>query len=194
MNDHGSHTVITRSATASDLEAITAIYADAVLHGTASYELEPPDLTEMATRFERLAAEGFPYLVAESEMRIFGYAYAGPFRPRPAYRFVVEDSVYVTPDAKGRGVGRLLLEKLIGEAARLGFRQMVAVIGDGHAENASVRLHERLGFRHSGRLEGSGYKHGRWLDTIFMQLSLNGGASAPPDPMSLPERRFSDGR
>lgn len=195
MNDHGNHTVIiTRPATASDLEAITAIYADAVLHGTASYELEPPDLKEMATRFERLAAEGFPYLVAESGTRIFGYAYAGPFRPRPAYRFVVEDSVYVTPDAKGRGVGRLLLEKLIGETARLGFRQMVAVIGDGHVESASVRLHERLGFRHSGRLEGSGYKHGRWLDTVFMQLSLNGGASAPPDPMSLPERRFSDGR
>ena len=179
-----------RPATPVDLDAITEIYADAVRNGTASYELQPPAGAEMAARFETLAAGGFPYLAAESSGKIVGYAYAGPFRPRPAYRFVVENSVYVAPDAKGLGIGRLLLERLIAEAEELGFRQMIAVIGDGHAGSASVKLHERMGFRHSGRLEGSGYKHGRWLDTTFMQLSMNGGAATPPDPDSLPERKF----
>jgi L-amino acid N-acyltransferase YncA len=173
-----------------DLDAITEIYADAVKNGTSSYELEPPTRAEMAARFETLAAGGFPYLAAESAGRIVGYAYAGPFRPRPAYRFVVENSIYIAPDAKGRGLGRLLLERLIAEAERRGFRQMIAVIGDGHPQSASVKLHERMGFRHGGRLEGSGYKHGRWLDTTFMQLSMNGGAGTPPDPDSLPERKF----
>lgn len=179
-----------RPAVAGDLDAITEIYADAVTHGTASYELEPPTRAEMAGRFDTLAAGGFPYLAAESAGRIVGYAYAGPFRPRPAYRFIVENSIYVAPEAKGRGIGRLLLERLIAEAERLGFRQMIAVIGDGHAQSASVKLHERMGFRHSGRLEGSGYKHGRWLDTAFMQLSMNGGVQTMPDPESLPERKF----
>lgn len=179
-----------RPADLADIGAVTAIYADAVINGTASYELEPPTPAEMTARFETLSAGGFPYLVAEDAGAVLGYAYAGPFRPRPAYRFVVEDSVYVAPGAKGRGVGRLLLEWLVAETRRLGFRQMIAVIGDGHPASASVKLHERLGFSHSGRLEGSGYKHGRWLDTAFMQLSMNGGASAPPDPASMPERRF----
>jgi phosphinothricin acetyltransferase len=179
-----------RPATTADLDAITEIYADAVTHGTASYELEAPTGAEMAARFATLAAVGYPYLAAEIADRVVGYAYAGPFRPRPAYRFAVEDSIYVAADTKGRGVGRRLLQGLIAEAGRLGFRQMIAVIGDGHAASASVRLHERLGFRHTGRLEGSGYKHGRWLDTVFMQLSMNGGAAAPPDPSSLPEINF----
>jgi phosphinothricin acetyltransferase len=179
-----------RPAVAADLDAITEIYADAVTNGTASYELVPPTRAEMAARFEALASGGFPYLAAEIAGRVAGYAYAGPFRPRPAYRFVVENSIYVAPDAKGRGLGRLLLQRLITEAERLGFRQMIAVIGDGHPESASVKLHERMGFRHSGRLEGSGYKHGRWLDTTFMQLPMNGGAHAEPDPESLPERKF----
>ncbi|RJT39711.1 N-acetyltransferase [Mesorhizobium waimense] len=179
-----------RAANSADLDRITEIYADAVTHGTASYELEPPGRAEMGSRFDTLMAAGFPYLVAERNGAVLGYAYAGPFRPRPAYRFVVEDSVYVAPEAKGQGVGRLLMEALI-EAARVaGFRQIIAVIGDGHADSASVRLHEKLSFRHSGRLEGSGYKHGRWLDTVFMQLSMNGGAQLPPDPASLPERKF----
>jgi L-amino acid N-acyltransferase YncA len=182
-----------RPATPADLDAITEIYADAVKNGTASYELEPPTRAEMAARFETLAAGGFPYLAAEKEGRLVGYAYAGPFRPRPAYRFVVENSIYVSPDAKGQGIGRLLLERLIAEATRLGFRQMIAVIGDGHPESASVKLHQRMGFRHSGRLEGSGYKHGRWLDTTFMQLPMNGGAETPPDPDSWPERKFRTG-
>jgi phosphinothricin acetyltransferase len=179
-----------RAAVAADLDRITEIYADAVTHGTASYELEPPSRAEMASRFGAVTAGGFPYLVAETEGAVLGYAYAGPFRPRPAYRFVVEDSVYVAPEAKGRGIGLLLMQALIETARVSGFRQIIAVIGDGHAESASVRLHEKLGFHHCGRLEGSGYKHGRWLDTVFMQLPLNGGADLPPDPDSLPERRF----
>ncbi|CAN7264423.1 GNAT family N-acetyltransferase [Mesorhizobium amorphae] len=179
-----------RAASSADLDRITEIYADAVTHGTASYELEPPSRAEMGSRFDTLMAGGFPFLVAEKDGAVLGYAYAGPFRPRPAYRFVVEDSVYVAPEAKGQGVGRLLMDALIGAARVAGFRQIIAVIGDGHADSASVRLHEKLGFRHSGRLEGSGYKHGRWLDTVFMQLSVNGGAQLPPDPASLPERKF----
>ncbi|MBZ9726870.1 N-acetyltransferase family protein [Mesorhizobium sp. CO1-1-11] len=182
-----------RPATPADLDAITEIYADAVANGTASYELEPPSRTEMGTRFAALAAGGFPYLVAEKAGAVLGYAYAGAFRPRPAYRFIVEDSVYVAPDAKGQGVGLKLMQSLVAAVEAAGFRQIVAVIGDGRADSASVRLHEKLGFCHSGRLEGSGYKHGRWLDTVFMQLSLNGGASLPPDPDSLPERKFRKG-
>jgi phosphinothricin acetyltransferase len=182
-----------RKAGAADLDRITDIYADAVRHGTASYELEPPGRADMEARFATLAGNGFPYIVAEEDSGILGYAYAGPFRPRPAYRFIVEDSIYVAPEAKGRGIGRLLLEALIEEVRRLGFRQIIAVIGDGTPESASVRLHEKLGFHHSGRLEGTGYKHGRWLDTAFMQLTLNGGAAIPPDPQSFPERRYREG-
>lgn len=185
------NTNIIRAATAADLDRITEIYADAVLHGTATYELEPPSRTEMMARFEALAAGGYPYLVAtDGDGLMLGYAYAGPFRPRPAYRFIVEDSVYVAPKAKGRGIGRLLMERLIEASRALGFRQIVAVIGDGHADSALVKLHEKLGFVHCGKLAGSGYKHGRWLDTVFMQLEMNGGASVAPDPNSLPERSF----
>jgi phosphinothricin acetyltransferase len=183
-----------RKAEAADLGRITDIYADAVRNGTASYELEPPGRADMEARFAALAGNGFPYIVAEEDGSIMGYAYAGAFRPRPAYRFVLEDSIYVAPEAKGRGIGRLLLEALIEEVRRLGFRQIIAVIGDGTPESASVRLHEKLGFRHSGRLEGTGYKHGRWLDTTFMQLTLNEGAATPPDPQSFPERRHREGR
>ncbi len=179
-----------RHALPDDLDQITDIYSDAVINGTASYELEPPTRAEMGARFESLMEGGYPYLVAEREGRILGYAYAGPFRARPAYRFIVEDSIYIAPDAKGAGLGKALMEALIAESTKLGFRQMVAVIGDGHADSASVRLHERLGFQHTGRMEGSGYKHGRWLDTVFMQMAMNGGASLPPDPGSMPERIF----
>jgi len=179
-----------RPATEDDLDAITDIYADAVANGTASYELEPPSRAEMGQRFEVLTKDGYPYLVADIGGRVAGYAYAGPFRPRPAYRFMVEDSVYVAPYAKGKGLGTLLLGELVGQARVSGFRQIVAVIGDGSPASPSVRLHERLGFMHSGVLSGSGYKHGRWLDTVFMQLALNGGADTPPDPQSLPERMF----
>ena len=179
-----------RAASEADIARITEIYADAVMHGTATYELEPPSEQEMLTRFRGLISAGYPYIVAEEGDQILAYAYAGPFRARPAYRFMVEDSIYVAPEAKGKGTGSLLLQKLIDECRRLGFRQFVAVIGDGSPTSASVKLHEKLGFRHSGLLEGSGYKHGRWLDTIFMQLAMNGGRDADPDPDSLPERMF----
>jgi len=182
--------IVIRPASAADLDTITKIYADAVTHGTASYELEPPSRAEMGARFDTFTAGGFPYLVAEKDGAVLGYAYAGAFRQRPAYRFIVEDSVYVAPEAKGQGVGLRLMQGLIEACRAAGFRQIVAVIGDGRPDSASVRLHEKVGFRHSGCLEGSGYKHGRWLDTVFMQISLNGGASVPPDPESLPERRF----
>jgi len=181
---------IIRTAETGDLPRITAIYADAVRNGAASYELQPPALAEMTSRFEALHGGGFPYLVAEQDGNLLGYAYAGAFRPRPAYRFIVEDSVYVAPEAKGRGVGLALMRALIAAVRALGFRQIVAVIGDGGPDSASVRLHEKLGFVHAGRLEGSGYKHGRWLATTFMQLAMNGGADVPPDPTSWPERRF----
>jgi len=180
-----------RDASPADLPAITEIYEHAVLHGTASYEIEPPSLAEMTVRYEALRAGGFPYIVArDAGASLLGYAYAGAFRPRPAYRFIVEDSIYIAPAAQGRGVGRRLLEELLRRSTALGFRQMIAVIGDGNADSASVKLHERLGFRHSGRLAGTGFKHGRWLDTVFMQIEMNGGTSLPPDPQSLPERRF----
>jgi len=179
-----------RAATRDDLAAITQIYADAVANGTASYELTPPTLAEMTERFAALEKGGYPYIVAEEDGRILGYAYAGPFRPRPAYRFVVENSIYMAPDMQGRGIGRLLLTGLVERATQAGFRQMIAVIGDGRPDSASVKLHEAMGFRHCGRLEGSGYKHGRWLDTVFMQLAMNGGNTLPPDPASQPERRF----
>ncbi|WP_163265171.1 GNAT family N-acetyltransferase [Chelativorans alearense] len=183
-----------RPSVSADIPAITQIYAHAVESGTASYELEPPGEEEMASRHEALVSRGYPYLVAEVEGRVLGYAYAGPFRPRRAYRFMVEDSVYIAPQAQGRGIGRQLVKALIEECRKLGFRQIAAVIGDGSPESASVRLHEALGFRHAGVLEGSGYKHGRWLDTVFMQLELNGGATRPPDAESLPERLFREGR
>ncbi|AMS39872.1 MULTISPECIES: GNAT family N-acetyltransferase [Aminobacter] len=179
-----------RHALPDDLDRITEIYADAVLNGTASYELDPPSRAEMGERYNSLTDAGYPYLVAERDAVILGYAYAGPFRARPAYRFIVEDSIYVAPEAKGAGIGKALMQALIDESTVLGFRQIIAVIGDGHADSASVQLHERLGFHHTGRMEGSGYKHGRWLDTVFMQLALNGGATLPPDPGSMPERRF----
>jgi len=179
-----------RRALPDDLDRITEIYADAVLNGTASYELEPPSRAEMGERYDSLTDAGYPYLVAERNSVILGYAYAGPFRARPAYRFIVEDSIYVAPGAKGAGIGKALMQALIDKSTVLGFRQIIAVIGDGHVDSASVRLHEKLGFHHTGRMEGSGYKHGRWLDTVFMQLALNGGATLPPDPGSMPERRF----
>lgn len=169
-----------RDFVASDLDAVTAIYAEAVQNGAGSYEIDPPSLAEMQRRFEALQAGGFPILIAEEAGEVLGYAYASYFRTRPAYRFIVEDSIYVAPQAKGKGIGKTLLRALIARVKALGFRQIVAVIGDGSNNLGSVRLHESLGFRHSGRIEGSGFKHGRWLDTVIMQLSVNGGNSSDP--------------
>jgi phosphinothricin acetyltransferase len=173
-----------RPAAEADLSAITAIYADAVVHGTGSYELEPPDLAEMTGRWQTLTERGFPYHVAEIGGRVAGFAYAGPYRPRPAYRFMVENAVYVATDAHRKGVGRALLGELIAQCERMGFRQMVAVIGDGTNHAASVGLHAALGFRRIGVIEASGYKHQRWLDTVLMQRALGEGNSSPPEEIS----------
>ena len=171
--------LLIRAATAADIPAITAIYDHAVRHGTASFELDPPDAAEMARRRQALVDAGFPYLVAEAEGAVAGYAYAGAYRPRPAYRFSVEDSVYVAPSLHRRGVGRALLDRLVVEAEQRGFRQMIAVIGDS-ANLPSIRLHEALGFRHAGVFQSVGWKFGRWLDTVLMQRPLGHGADCGP--------------
>jgi L-amino acid N-acyltransferase YncA len=163
-----------------DVPAITAIYRDAVLNGTASFELRPPDPEEMTARMRALLDGGFPFIVAELEGRVAGYAYAGPYRTRPAYRFTVESSVYVDEGLQGRGLGRALLAGTIELAASRGFRQMVAVIGDS-ANRASIRLHESLGFTHAGLLAEVGWKHGRWIDSVLMQRMLGAGAASPPE-------------
>jgi L-amino acid N-acyltransferase YncA len=175
-----SETVL-RPALVADIPSITTIYAHAVEHGTASFELEPPDEAEMTRRQRSLLEGGFPYLVAERAGKIAGYAYAGPYRPRPAYRFSVEDSVYVYPEAQGLGVGRALLNALMREATARGFRQMIAVIGDSLQER-SIALHRAAGFHHLGTIRNVGFKHGRWLDTVLMQRALGEGADAPPPP------------
>jgi L-amino acid N-acyltransferase YncA len=168
-----------RAATPADLAAITAIYAHAVLHGTASFELDPPPEAEMRRRYEALAGGGHPYLVAVQDGRVRGYAYAGPYRPRAAYRSTVEDSIYLAADAQGRGIGRLLLADLIESATAAGFRQMIGVIGDSRHQ-ASIRLHAALGFRLVGVFENVGWKHGSWLDSVLMQRSLGPGSATPP--------------
>jgi len=175
------HPPAIRPATPADFDAITAIYADAVLHGTATFELQPPDRAEMLRRFAALSDAGFPYLVADADGGPVGYAYAGPYRARPAYRFTVEDSVYLAPSAQGRGLGTALLARLIEEATGRGFRQMIAVIGDS-ANVASIRAHARAGFAMIGTHPAVGLKFGRWLDTVMMQRALGaGGASVPGD-------------
>ena len=168
-----------RPATPADIPAITRIYAHAVRHGTASFELEPPDEVEMTRRQRALSDGGFPYLVAEADGAVAGYAYAGPYRARPAYRFSVENSVYVAPDAHRRGIGRLLLAALIAECETRGYRLMIAVIGDS-AQTPSIELHRAAGFKMVGAFEGVGYKFDRWLDTVLMQRPLGKGSSAPP--------------
>jgi L-amino acid N-acyltransferase YncA len=171
--------VIIRPVMPNDIGAITRIYADAVLHGTASFEIEPPDQAEMLRRQTALLTNNYPYFAAEFGGVVAGYAYAGPYRARPAYKWSVEDSVYVAPDMHRKGIGGLLLRALIAASAPRGYRQMIAVIGDS-AQIASIAVHERAGFSHVGTLRSVGFKHGRWLDTVLMQRALgDGDASAP---------------
>jgi L-amino acid N-acyltransferase YncA len=173
--------LLIRPATEADLDTITAIYGHAVLNGTASYEYDPPSRTEMGSRYGALMAGKFPYVVAQTQTgAVAGYAYAGPFRMRPAYRFTVEDSIYISPDWQGRGAGKLLLEQLIRESETRGARQMIAVIGDGGVNLPSVRLHAGMGFTECGCIAGSGFKFGRWCDTVLMQRALNGGTATLP--------------
>ena len=168
-----------RPATLADIPVVTRIYAHAVKHGTASFELAPPDEAEMTRRMKALLDDGFPYIAAENGGSLAGYAYAGPYRARPAYRFTDEDSIYVDPDAQRRGVGRVLLTRLIEESERRGFRQMIAVIGDS-ANAPSIEVHRALGFRMVGNFENVGYKFGRWLDSVLMQRDLGPGAKTLP--------------
>ena len=177
-----------RSCTLGDLAAVREIYALEVREGTASFELEPPSLAEITARFAAIEAAGLPYLVAEVDAQIAGYAYASPYRPRPAYRYTVEDSVYVARWARRQGVGHALLEAVIERASAQGMRQMVAIIGDS-AHTASIELHARAGFRLVGTLEHVGWKFGRWLDTVIMQRPLGPGAGTPATPEPQPADR-----
>ena len=168
-----------RPAEDADIGAITRIYAHAVRFGTASFELEPPDETEMARRRQVIVEAGYPYLVAQADGAVLGYAYAGAYRARPGYRFSVENSIYVAPEAQRRGIGRALLDRLIQEAEQRGFRQMIAVIGDS-AQTASIAVHDAAGFALIGTLRSVGFKHGCWLDTVLMQRPLGRGDSSAP--------------
>jgi len=171
---------LVRDAGDDDLNVVTAIYAHHVRHGSASFEETPPDRAEIARRRAAIVAAGLPYLVAELDGRVAGFAYAAPYRARPAYRYAIEDSVYAAPDAHGHGIGRALLAEVIARSTAAGRRQMIAVIGDS-ANTGSITLHARLGFRQAGVLRAVGFKHGRWLDTVLMQRPLGPGDATPPD-------------
>lgn len=170
--------LILRNSLDADLPAITAIYRHAVLHGTGTFELDPPDEAEMGRRRAEVLGRGLPWLVAERDGALLGYAYANYFRPRMAYRFCLEDSIYLAPEAQGAGVGSLLLGELIARCEAAGARQMVAVIGDS-ANLGSIGVHRRLGFRDIGVMQAAGWKFDRWLDVVFMQRELGLGAGAP---------------
>ena len=171
--------MIIRRAVEADMPAITAIYGHHVLHGLGTFEEIPPTEADMAARRAAVQAKALPYLVAEKDGKVLGFAYAAPFRPRSAYRFTAEDSVYVAPDCIGLGVGRALISAVIEACEAIGVRQLTAVIGDaGNA--ASIGLHASLGFKRTGASQAVGYKHGRWVDIVFMQKALNGGDGAPP--------------
>lgn len=170
-----SGNITIRPAGSGDMAAIAEIYRPSVEAGTASFEFEAPDAAEMERRRAGIAAAGYPYLVAEVEGRVAGFAYVGSFRARPAFMATVENSVYVAAEMQGRGVGRALLMALIEAATRAGFRQMIAVIGDSQRQAASIRLHGRCGFAEVGRMPAVGFKNDEWLDIVFMQRALGAG-------------------
>lgn len=162
-----------------DLPAIAEIYAHHVRHGTGTFELEAPGIDEMTRRHGDVVGKGLPWLVATGDAGLLGFAYANHFRPRPAYRYCLEDSIYLAPTAQGRGIGRLLLAELMARSEALGARQMLAVIGDA-ANAGSIGVHRTLGFEHTGVLKAAGWKFGRWLDVILMQKALGPGAACGP--------------
>ena len=177
--------LLIRDATADDMAAIQAIYSHHVLHGTASFELAPPTVEEMRQRRAAVLAHNLPYLAAELDGQIAGYAYATLYRPRPAYRFTCEDSVYIKPGMAGHGIGGRLLAELVRRCTALGWRQMLAVVGDS-ANAASLAVHARCGFHPVGTLRSVGHKLGEWRDTVLMQRALGEGDTTPP-----PEQRGS---
>ena len=164
----------------SDIAAVAALYAHHVLHGTGTFETEAPQTIDMAARRREVLARGLPYLVGEIDGQVVGFAYCNWFKPRPAYRYSAEDSVYLAPEAQGRGLGRQLLAALLTAAETAGVRKAIAVIGDS-ANAASIGLHRALGFEQVGLLTDCGWKFGRWLDVVLMEKSLGVGSSAPPD-------------
>jgi phosphinothricin acetyltransferase len=171
--------MIIRAATPADAAAVAAIYGHHVLHGLGTFEEEPPSADEITARMAAVQVRALPYLVAEDGGRITGFAYAAPFRPRAAYRYTVEDSVYIAPESTGKGVGKALVAQVIERCEAMGLRQMVAVIGD--SENAgSIGLHRSLGFEHAGVGRAFGFKFGRWVDIVWMQRALGAGASDIP--------------
>ncbi len=172
--------MIVRTATAADADALAAIYADAVVNGFGTFEEDPPSAADMDARRRAIQDRGLPYLVAELDGQVLGFAYAGPFRLRAAYRYTLEDSVYVAPEAKGNGVGRAVLTAVIEACEALGVRQLMAVIGDS-GNSGSVGLHRALGFEQTGVGRSVGFKHGRWVDIVHMQKPLNGGDTRTPD-------------
>ena len=171
--------LLIRPSTDDDVPAVAAIYAHHVLHGTGTFELEPPDAAEMARRRADVLGKGLPWLVAVRGEQVLGYAYANHFRPRRAYRFCLEDSIYLAPDALGQGIGKLLLAELLARCEALGARQVLAVIGDS-ANAGSIGVHRALGFEHTGVLKSSGWKFERWLDVVLMQRALGTGDGTPP--------------
>ena len=172
-----------RAATTADIPAITRIYAKAVAEGTASFEIDPPDEAEMTQRMRIILDSGLPYIAAERAGVLVGYAYAGLYHRRPGYRYTLEDSIYVAQDAQRGGIGRSLLNTLIGRAEALGYRQMIAVIGDS-ANAPSIGLHTAAGFEAVGIYRNVGFKFGRWLDSVLMQRALGPGAGSLPNSSS----------
>ena len=172
--------MLVRPASAADFAVIQSIYAHHVLHGLASFEEEPPSLQEIRRRYDDVIARGLPYVAAEDAGEVLGYGYCTLYRTRSAYRYALEDSVYVRPDAQGRGIGRTLLDELLRRSEALGYRQMIAVIGDS-ANAASIGLHASAGFLRVGTLRSAGFKFGRWVDSVLMQRPLGAGDGTPPE-------------
>lgn len=169
-----------RSSTDADVPAITAIYGHHVTHGTGTFETTPPTETEMAARRADVLAKGLPYLVAELDGKVLGFAYCQWFKPRPAYRFSAEDSIYLDPEAAGQRIGNKLLAELAKQAEAAGIRKLIAVIGDS-GNVRSIGVHRAVGFRHVGTIEACGWKFGRWLDIVLMEKSLGEGARSAPE-------------
>jgi len=174
-----SSALLIRPSLEADLPAITAIYAHHVMHGTGSFEIDAPDLAEMTRRRADVLAKGLPHLVASRGAEVLGFAYAGVFRPRPAFRFMAEDSVYIHADHAGLGIGRALLAELAAQAEAAGVRKLIAVIGDS-ANAGSIGVHRSVGFEQVGVLKSCGWKFERWLDVVLMEKTLGAGSSRPP--------------